>query len=319
MHGAPVEFPKHARGVDRAALGGLRLSRRCAVDERPAAQTHARLRHGVALPVSDGAGHALSALGQDARCAGWRAGAIRCAATIGRGSSTPRRTSSACSIRASPASELAVPCTSCRSASSSIRSARSPRDTAARLAFARRHRGRARPRATRRHGRAGEHDRQATLARARRRYFISCRRDAGAPLTRSARISRAARASCAPDVLHVHGLGFAREVLDSASLRRARRSCCRTMPIALPRFWRRGAWRRGAGAARRHVVLRARRRPSRFAAPDLLPPNAEVFEIPESTSSFTPGDAAAARAADRDARRSGGAVGRPPRRATRIH
>ena len=72
----------HAGGVDRAALGGLCLSCRCALDERAAAPARARLRHRAALPVPHRAGHALAAPGPRRRCARWRAGAIRCVATI---------------------------------------------------------------------------------------------------------------------------------------------------------------------------------------------------------------------------------------------
>ena len=60
------------------------------IDERLRA-AHPRLRHRAALPVSHRAGHACAALGQDARCAAWRRGAIRCAATTGPGSCRPRR------------------------------------------------------------------------------------------------------------------------------------------------------------------------------------------------------------------------------------
>ena len=64
----------------------------------------------------------------------------------------------------------------------------------------------------------------------------------------------------------------------------------------VPRFWRRSAWRRGAAAASgMSFCARAQAEPFRRAR--LLPPNVEIFEIPELTSSFAPGDAAAARAA----------------------
>ena len=77
---------------------------------------------------------------------------------------------------------------------------------------------------------------------------------------------------------------------------RALRSCSRTTPIG----------RRTSGAGVTGVAESRRRMVSAFAlanrhassrAADLLPPHVEVFEIPESTSRFTPGDRAAARAA----------------------
>ena len=80
-----------------------------------------RFRHRVALPVSDGAGHAFARAGRRRRCAGSRAGAIRCAATTGPGSCAPRRISSACSIRAPRASDAARHATRCSSASSPTR------------------------------------------------------------------------------------------------------------------------------------------------------------------------------------------------------
>ena len=67
-------------------------------------------------------------------------------------------------------------------------------------------------------------------------------------LTRSTSFTAALR-DRRPDVLHVHGLGFGREVL-------ALRGLAPNVPIFLqdhadrpPRFWRRHAWRRGAAVA----------------------------------------------------------------------
>lgn len=106
----------------------------------------------------------------------------------------------------------------------------------------------------------------------------------------------------APQVLHVHGLGFPREVLLMAQ-------AVPDIPILLqdhasqpPRWWRRAAWKRCAavvaGAA---FCSRQQARP--FIEAGVLGPDAAVYEIPESTSRFQPGDAAAARA---EARVSGG-------------
>jgi glycosyltransferase involved in cell wall biosynthesis len=81
------------------------------------------------------------------------------------------------------------------------------------------------------------------------------------------------------------------------------RTLAPTTPILLqdhadrvPRFWRRSAWRSGAAAAA-GISFCARAQAEPFRRARLLPPSCELFEIAELTSSFTPGDAAAARAA----------------------
>jgi glycosyltransferase involved in cell wall biosynthesis len=118
---------------------------------------------------------------------------------------------------------------------------------------------------------------------------------ADGPLARTASFRSLLRER-APDVLHVHGLGFPRDVLEL-------REAAPRVPIVLqdhadrpPRFWRRKAWRRGAAAAS-GVAFCARAQAEPFARSGLLPPHVRVFEIPESTSTFAPGDAAGARAA----------------------
>ena len=98
-----------------------------------------------------------------------------------------------------------------------------------------------------------------------------------------------------PDVVHVHGLGFPRDVL-------ALRELIPDVPILLqdhgnrvPRLWRRPAWRRAA-AAIDGVAFCALPHAERFVQARLMPAQLPVFEIAESTSAFTPGDRAAARA-----------------------
>ena len=98
-----------------------------------------------------------------------------------------------------------------------------------------------------------------------------------------------------PDVFHVHGLGFPRDML-------ALHELAPRVPILLqdhadrpPRFWRQGAWRRGAAAAA-GISFCARAQAEPFVRAGLLRRDTALFEIPESTSTFTPGDAAAARA-----------------------
>ncbi|HEY8520464.1 MAG TPA: glycosyltransferase family 4 protein [Gammaproteobacteria bacterium] len=117
----------------------------------------------------------------------------------------------------------------------------------------------------------------------------------GVPLARAAAFDGALR-SRAVDVLHVHGLGFPRDVL-------ALRAAAPGVPILLqdhadrpPRLWGRRYWRRGAAAAD-GVSFCARAQAAPFERAGLLPPSLRIFEIPESTSAFQPGDREAARAA----------------------
>ncbi len=114
-------------------------------------------------------------------------------------------------------------------------------------------------------------------------------------LTRSASFAELLR-SRAPDVIHVHGLGFGREVLGLRAL-------VPTAPIFRqdhadrpPRFWRRSTWR-SAAAATAGISFCARAQADPFDRANLLPPHVQIFEIPESTSSFSPGDSGVARAA----------------------
>jgi glycosyltransferase involved in cell wall biosynthesis len=100
----------------------------------------------------------------------------------------------------------------------------------------------------------------------------------------------------APDVLHVHGLGFHREVASLATL-------VPDIPIVLqdhasrpPRLWRRGAWRRALSFAA-GIAFCAAEQARPFTAAGLLSPHTRVYEIPESTARFVPGDRQEARRA----------------------
>lgn len=100
--------------------------------------------------------------------------------------------------------------------------------------------------------------------------------------------------SAAVDVFHVHGLGFPRETAALAEL-------APSIPILLqdhadrpPRFWRRGTWRRGFAAASA-VAFCAVEQARPFQRAGLIPGGMNIFEIPESTSVFTPGDRTQAR------------------------
>ncbi|HEV7122098.1 MAG TPA: glycosyltransferase family 4 protein [Rhodanobacter sp.] len=97
------------------------------------------------------------------------------------------------------------------------------------------------------------------------------------------------------DVLHGHSLGFAE---DAFAISR----CLPTLPIILqdhadrpPRWWRRPQWRRWY-AALAGVAFTAREQAQPFAVAGLFKPQVRVFAIPESSSRFTPGDRATARA-----------------------
>jgi glycosyltransferase involved in cell wall biosynthesis len=91
-------------------------------------------------------------------------------------------------------------------------------------------------------------------------------------------------------VFHVHGMGFPADVLTLANL-------VPDVPIIVqdhanrtPRtWWRRRAWRRGlaaiSGAA---FCSTAQAKP--FMDANILDPRTTIYEVPESTSRFTPGD-----------------------------
>jgi len=109
----------------------------------------------------------------------------------------------------------------------------------------------------------------------------------------SAAFRRAVR-RCDADVHHVHGLGFPADVATLSAL-------CPGVPILLqdhadrpPRLWRRLTWRRGFSAAA-GVAFCAREQADPFRAAALLREATPVFEVPESTARFTPGDRFTAR------------------------
>jgi glycosyltransferase involved in cell wall biosynthesis len=98
----------------------------------------------------------------------------------------------------------------------------------------------------------------------------------------------------APQVLHVHGLGFPDEVLLLAE-------AAPGIPILLqdhanrpPRWWRRRAWKR-CGRTVAGVAFCQRQQARPFIEAGVLERGAAVYEIPESTSRFAPADQQAAR------------------------
>jgi glycosyltransferase involved in cell wall biosynthesis len=99
----------------------------------------------------------------------------------------------------------------------------------------------------------------------------------------------------APDVIHVHGLEFPSQV-------RALVAQLPGTPVLLqdhasrpPRLWRRAQWRRGFALAS-GVAFCAAAQALPFTRTRLLGARTRVYEIPESTSRFSPGDRGAARA-----------------------
>jgi glycosyltransferase involved in cell wall biosynthesis len=107
----------------------------------------------------------------------------------------------------------------------------------------------------------------------------------------------------APEILHVQGLDFAHDVLGLAA-------DAPDVPIMLqdhasrpPRLWRRPLWRRGLSVAS-GIAFCSLPQARPFADLGLIHPRTKVYEIPESTSRFTPGD-------QQEARRALGLRGNP--------
>ena len=92
-----------------------------------------------------------------------------------------------------------------------------------------------------------------------------------------------------PDIFHVHGLEFPRDVLSLAALAPGVPVVVQDHASRPPRIWRRALWRRALSAAR-GIAFCAREQAAPFDRAGLLGPATQVFEIPESTSRFTPGE-----------------------------
>ncbi len=98
------------------------------------------------------------------------------------------------------------------------------------------------------------------------------------------------------DVLHVHGLGFAEEAFNVAQ-------CLPRLPMLFqdhadrpPSWWRRSRWRRWYAAAR-GVAFTAPELAQPFIDAGVFAPRTRMFAIAESSSRFTRGNRADARAA----------------------
>jgi len=97
-----------------------------------------------------------------------------------------------------------------------------------------------------------------------------------------------------PDVLHVHGLGFFADVAVLAKLLPGVPILLQDHASRLPRPWRRRAWRRGLSLVS-GVAFCATEQSTPFAKAGLFADHTRIYEIPESSSRFTPGDQALAR------------------------
>jgi glycosyltransferase involved in cell wall biosynthesis len=100
----------------------------------------------------------------------------------------------------------------------------------------------------------------------------------------------------APDAFHVHGLGFPGHVLALAALAPGVPILLQDHANRLPRLWRRAALRRCAPIVA-GVAFCSRDQARPFLSAGLLGSQTPVYEIPESTSRFTPGSQEAARQA----------------------
>lgn len=100
--------------------------------------------------------------------------------------------------------------------------------------------------------------------------------------------------SIGPDVLHVHGLGFPREVLKLSALAPGIPILLQDHANGLPRLWRRPPWRRSAVVSAA-IAFCAGEQAAPFVQSGLLAEGTLIHEIPEATSRFSPGDRAEAR------------------------
>jgi glycosyltransferase involved in cell wall biosynthesis len=97
-----------------------------------------------------------------------------------------------------------------------------------------------------------------------------------------------------PQVLHVHGFGFAREVIALAALMPHAPILLQDHAGGGPRPWRRPLWRRGFAAAT-GVCFSALAQAEPLRRMRLLGEALRIYEIPESSSRFSPGAQATAR------------------------
>jgi glycosyltransferase involved in cell wall biosynthesis len=98
-----------------------------------------------------------------------------------------------------------------------------------------------------------------------------------------------------PQVLHVQGLGFPHDIAALARLLPGVPIVLQDHADRLPRFWRRAALKRSF-AVIAGVTFCARAQADPFIAAGVIRPATKVYEVPESTCRFAPGEREAARA-----------------------
>ena len=98
----------------------------------------------------------------------------------------------------------------------------------------------------------------------------------------------------APDVFHVHGLSFPRHVLSLAALAPGVPILLQDHATRPPRLWRRALWRRAMPLAA-GLAFCALEQARAFAKAGLVHAHTRLYEIPESTCRFAPGDRQQAR------------------------
>jgi len=98
----------------------------------------------------------------------------------------------------------------------------------------------------------------------------------------------------APDVFHVHGLDFPRQVLSLADLSSGAPIILQDHASRPPRIWRRASARRGMSVAS-GIAFCSLGQAQPFIQAGLIGRSTQVYEIPESTSRFSPGDRIEAR------------------------
>jgi glycosyltransferase involved in cell wall biosynthesis len=99
----------------------------------------------------------------------------------------------------------------------------------------------------------------------------------------------------APDALHVHGLGFPRHVLALTESAPGVPIILQDHADGLPRLWRRALYRRAMAAAS-GLAFCALAQARRFVETGLVHRQTQLYEVPESSSRFVPGDRRQARA-----------------------
>jgi len=123
-------------------------------------------------------------------------------------------------------------------------------------------------------------------------YFVPP--DSGASTISRGRAFRKLVGSLSAEIHHVHGLGFPADVAELARLAPGVPMLLQDHADRPPRFWRRYSWRRGFHAASGFAFC-AREQAQPFAHAGLIHPTCQIFEIPESTARFRPGDTIEAR------------------------